>query len=212
MCLKKILLLNFFFLPILMFCQQNKAISGIVAEAIGSTSFDSRRWFNHNEEEGYIYGEGRIGYRLNEYLEIHAFVGYQRRYYGYFARAQNGSLYLLNMERHYLPYGINFRIFLSDFFYEKLKLWKKKGKWDIYNQIGFAILNEKDIRDEQEEFYRSQGAYVPYYLFPYVQRDGQKFLTYLVGLRLNFSKSIGVFIEGGEGARSNLQIGLAVKF
>ena len=180
-------------------------------EALGATLFDSERWFNHNEEEGYFYGEFRAGYKFNRYLELNAFVGYQRRYYGYFAQAQNGSLYLLHMERHYLPIGINFRIYLSEFFYEKLKLWKKKGKWDIYNQIGFAILQEKDKRDNREEFFRNQGAYVPYYLYPYVQRDGQKFFIYVAGIRYNFSNALGLFIEGGEGARSNLQIGLSVK-
>jgi len=205
--MKCVILYLSFLLPPYLFSQ--KIEGRFTLEALGATSFDSERWFNHNEEEGYFYGEFRVGYKFNKYLESSAFVGYQRRYYGYFAQAQNGSLYVLYMERHYLPIGINFRVYLSEFFYEKLKLWKKKGKWDIYNQIGFAILQEKDKRDSREEFYRNMGAYVPYYVYPYVQRDGQKFFIYVAGIRYNFSNAFGVFLEGGEGARSNLQIGLS---
>ncbi len=211
----KIKILCFFLLyslPLIVHSQKKNRKSVVKIEAIGSVLFDSKRWFNHNEEEGYIYFEFRTGYRFNKYLEANAFVGYQRRFYGYFAQAQNGSLFPLHMERQYLPIGINFRIYLSEFFYEKLRIWKKMGRWDIYNQIGFTVLQEKDKRDGREEYYRNQGAYVPYYLYPYAQRDGHKFLVYMVGIRHNFSNKFGVFLEGGEGARTNLQIGLSAKF
>jgi hypothetical protein len=201
----------FYSLPVIVYSQKKNKNSRIRIEAIGSVLFDSERWFNHNEEEDYFYGEFRIGYRFTHYIEANVFIGYEKRHFGYFAQ-QNANLYLLDMERHYTPVGINFRLDLSDFFYELLKLWKKKGKWDIYNQIGFAVLKEKDIRDNREEFYRNQGAYVPYFLYPYVERNGQKYFTYMAGIRYNFSKKLGIFIEGGQGAFKDLQIGISAKF
>jgi|GEM_PF-6762133 len=78
--------------------------------------FDSKRWFNHNEEEGYFYGELRIGYRFNQYIEANGFAGYTRRYYGYFAQHPNGSLFPLYMERHYVPVGIIFDYTYLNFF------------------------------------------------------------------------------------------------
>jgi len=178
---------------------------------IGSVFFDSERWFNQNEEENYFYGELRTGYSFNKYIEASFFAGYERRYFGYFAE-QNGNLFLLSMERNYVPVGINFRLYLSDFFFEKLKLWKKKERWDVYNQIGIAVMKVKDKRDSRESYYRNQGAYVPYFLYPYVERNGQKYFTYMAGIRYNFSKKLGIFIEGGQGAFKDLQIGLSAKF
>lgn len=101
---------------------------------------------------------------------------------------------------------------LSDFFFEKLRLWKKEGRFDVYYQVGLATLRGKDLRDDREESFRGQGYYVPFYLSPYVQEYGKVYITNLAGLRYNLSPHIGIFVEGGDGALMTLQAGLSGRF
>ncbi len=93
-----------------------------------------------------------------------------------------------------------------------MKLWKKLGRWDVYNQVGVVILKGKDINDSRDNEFKNQGYFVPYYLYPYITRYNRLYLTYLFGVRYNFSKHIGLFLEAGEGALNDLQIGIAGKF
>gem|GEM_PF-4474315 len=61
-------------------------------------------------------------------------------------------------------------------------------------------------------FIKNQGYYVPYYFYPYVQWNGKKYMVYLAGVRYNFSNNFGIFLEGGQGAFTDLQIGLKARF
>ncbi|HKC36071.1 MAG TPA: hypothetical protein VKB95_08410 [Chitinophagaceae bacterium] len=206
--LRKLIVLFCLLLTLISFGQNVK--NSITIEVLAATSTNSRRFFNHNEND-HFYFELRAGYRINNFFEINFFTGYKLKGYIYFAQ-KNGNLLPLFMDRHYVPVGINGRIYYTDFFYEKLKLWKKPGRWDIYNQVGVAILKGKDINDSRENEFRNQGYFVPYYLYPYVTRYNKGYLTYLFGVRYNFSKHIGLFLEGGVGALNDLQIGMAAKF
>jgi hypothetical protein len=182
----------------------------IIVEALAATSTNSTRFFNYNEND-HFYFELRIGYRINRIFETNLFVGYKEKNFIYFAQG-NGNLLPLFMDRHYIPIGLNGRIYYTDFFYEKLKLWKKSGRWDVYNQVGIVILKGKDVNDSRENEFRNQGYYVPYYLYPYSVKYNKIYLTYLFGVRYNFSNSVGLFLEGGQGALNDLQIGAALKF
>jgi hypothetical protein len=182
----------------------------ITIEVLSATSTNSKRFFNSNEND-HFYFELRAGYRINKNFEANIFAGYKLKNYIYFAQ-KNANLIPLFMDRHYVPVGINGRIYLSDFFHEKLKLWKKPGRWDVYNQIGVVILKGKDINDSRDNDFRNQGFFVPFYLYPYATRYNRPYLTFLFGARYNFSKNFGLFLEGGMGALNDLQIGVAKKF
>lgn len=208
--ISEVLILVFFsFIHTTLFSQGKK--EKIYGEAIGSVFFPSGRFFYHNGDEG-IYGEIRCGYVINQHLEVNAFAGHEKRYYMYFARFDNGNEVPLFMDRHYIPIGINLRLNLTEFFYERLKLWKKEDKWDVYNQVGIVTLRGKDFHDDRDAYFKAQGAHVPYYFYPYVQEYGKVYLSYLAGVRLNFNRHLGVFIEGGQGALTDLQIGISTRF
>ena len=179
-------------------------------EMLASVEANSARFFNSNEND-HFYFELRAGYRINKIFEVNIFAGYKLKNYIYFAE-KNGNLLPLFMYRYYIPVGINGRIYLSDFFYKNLKLWKKSGRWDVYNQVGVAILKGHDVNDSRDNEFKNQGYFVPFYLDPYVIRYNKIYLTYLLGVRYNFSKNFGLFLEGGEGALNTLQIGAAIKF
>lgn len=185
---------------------------GVTAELIGSYHFNSERHSSENGDPG-IYGEIRLGYRLSRYFEINAFVGYQERGFIYYAQFDNPwKLVPLFMNRQYVPVGANGRLYLTDLFFEKLRLWKKAGRWDVYNQIGFAVLKGSDKNDERDDYFKNQGAYVPYYLVPYRVEYNNFYITYLAGIRYNFNPKLGIFIEGGDGALMNLQLGISARF
>jgi hypothetical protein len=205
---RNLIFVIYLFFPFISIAQalQNK----ITVEALAATSTNSNRFFNYNEND-HFYFELRAGYRINRFFETNLFVGYKEKNYIYFAQ-KNADLVPLFMDRHYVPIGINGRIYFSDFFYEKLKLWKKEGRWDVYNQLGVVILKGKDVNDNRENEFRNQGYYVPYYLYPYNVEYNKVYLTYLFGVRYNFSNSVGLFLEAGLGALNDLQIGIAVKF
>jgi hypothetical protein len=182
----------------------------VTIEVLSATSTNSKRFFTYNQND-HFYFELRAGYRVNKFFEANIFAGYKLKNYIYFA--QKSANYIpLFMDRHYVPVGINGRIYLSDFFYEKLKLWKKPGRWDVYNQVGVAILKGKDINDSRDSEFRNQGYFVPFYLYPYVREYNKVYLTFLFGARYNFSKNFGLFLEGGMGALNDLQIGVAKIF
>jgi hypothetical protein len=181
-------------------------------ELLGAVSTSSRKHFNYNTNER-AYFEARVGYRLSPYFETSLSIAYQQRDYIYFALfSQPYREVPIFMKRHYIPVALNGRLYLSEFFFEKLKAWKKKGNWDVYTQIGLFTIKGRDVHDSREGEYASAGAYVPYYMHPYVHAYNRLHLSYLAGLRRNFSKDIGLFIEGGEGLLMNGQLGLSINF
>ncbi|HEX7847440.1 MAG TPA: hypothetical protein VF476_16680 [Chitinophagaceae bacterium] len=180
-------------------------------DAIVSAYFTSDRHFYYNGNDG-MYYEIRIGYPINKYFEVNASVGYTERSYIYFAKLSNGTEAPLFMDRYYIPVSANFRLNISDFFYEKLKLWKKQDKWDVYLQLGLVLLKGHDNNDPRESDFQSMGATVPYYKYPYVQSYGNKYPSYLAGVRYNFNTKFGIFIEGGDGSFATLQTGLSLRF
>jgi hypothetical protein len=182
-----------------------------LVDAIGSAFFPSKRHATENGDQG-IYYEIRIGKSFKNYFEGNISIGYQSRSFIYYAQENSVGLVPLYMDRHYVPVGVNGRIILSDFFFEKLGLWKKRGKFDVYYQLGIATLRGKDILDEREESFAGQGYYVPYYIVPYVQEYGKVYITNLAGLRYNFTPTLGVFVEGGDGALMTLQLGFSGRF
>lgn len=171
---------------------------------------DSERFsqFNTNAD---IFFEGRIGYHFRRYLEAIAFVGYQHKSYLYYAE-KSGNETLLFMDRHYVPVGVNARLYISDFFFEKLKLWKRKDKWDVYLQAGPAFTFGKDKPDSRESDLKNQGYNVPVYRYPYVNDKNKLYFTYLTGLRYNMGENVGLFVEGGLGSLMYAQAGLSVTF
>ena len=150
---------------ILVIGQEPLIFPKISVEVISAISTDSKRHFHYNTNTG-VYYETRIGYRINKFFEVNLFVGYQLRNYLYYAE-KSGNQVALIMDRHYVPFGFNSRLYLSDFFYEKMNLWKKKKKWDVYIQLGAMQLRGKDINDDRDEFYKNQGYVVPFYAYPY---------------------------------------------
>jgi hypothetical protein len=180
-------------------------------EAIGSAFFPSDRHFYYNGDDG-VYYEIRVGYPVGKYCEVNISGGYVKRSFIYFAKFSNGSETPLFMDRFYIPVAASFRVYLSDFFYEKLKLWKKQYKWDIYVQLGLVVLQGHDKNDERDAYFQGLGATVPYYKYPYEQEYGAVYPSYLLGLRYNFNKNIGLFLEGGDGSFATLQSGLSFKF
>src|SRR4030095_8637681 len=182
----------------------------VVIEILTATSTNSARFFTYNEND-HFYFELRAGYRINRFFETNLFIGYKEKNYIYFAQ-KDANLIPLFMDRHYVPIGINGRIYFSDFFYEKLKLWKKPGRWDIYNQLGVVILKGKDVNDSRESEFRNHGYYTPYYLFPYSVKYNKVYLAFLFGIRYNFSNTTGLLLEAGQGALNDLQIGASVRF
>jgi len=187
--------------------QNNSKIS---IEAISSVHFNSERHANENGDQN-IYSELRIGKPINKYFEIHISAGHQKRSFIYYAQKNSVGFLPLYMERRYIPFCINGRVNLSEFFYEKLHLWKEKGRFDIYYQLGVATLRGKDYLDEREDSFRSQGFYVPYYLVPYVNEYGKVYIINLAGLRYNISPHAGFFLEGGDGALMTLQLGFSAR-
>lgn len=182
----------------------------ITLEILASALCNSQRFYNLNETD-HSYFELRAGYKLDNFFETSVFAGYKLKNFIYFAE-KNGNQIPLFMQRHYTPVGINGRIYLSDFFFEKLKLWKKPGQCDVYNQVGLAILKGQDVNDSRDDEFRNNGYYVPFYSYPYVVQYNLCYITYLFGVRYNFSKNFGLFLEGGEGALNNFQVGIAGKF
>ena len=181
-------------------------------EAVTSTFFNSHRHEMSNGEQ-YIYGEFRIGMSINNYLDAHVFAGMQKRSFIYYARFENtGSLIPLLMDRRFVPVGLSMRLYLTDFFQKNLGLIKDGTKWSIYNEAGFALLMGNDINDSRDQEYKNQGAFVPYYLFPYVEEYGKLYMTYLLGVRRNFKGNFGVFAEAGSGALMYLQFGVSARF
>lgn len=209
--IRNVQLLFLFGFTISWFTGIGQAKSKILIDVIGSAFFDSKRHATANGDQG-VYYELRIGKSLKKYLEGHISVGYQQRSFIYYAQENSVGLVPLYMDRHYVPVGVSGRIILSDFFFEKLGLWKKKGRFDVYYQLGVATLRGKDIPDEREGSFTAQGYYVPYYMVPYVQEYGKVYVTNLAGLRYNFTPSLGVFVEGGDGALMTLQLGLSGRF
>lgn len=180
-------------------------------ELLTATSTNSKKHFNYNTNERW-YFEGRLGYRITRYLETSVSVAYQERDYIYFAMFPQPYREIpLFMKRNYVPIACNLRLYLSDFFYEKLKVWKASDKWDVYIQLGLFTIKGNDVHDSRESEFASQGAYVPYYKYPYVDVYHSLYISYIAGVRRSFGKTIGVFIEGGEGLLMNGQLGLSIR-
>lgn len=177
----------------------------------GSVFFNSERHANENGDQD-VYTELRVARRLGKYFEVNAAVGHQSRSFIYYAQTQNGSLIPLYLSRKYRPVAVSARLYLSEFFTEKLRLWKKPEKWDVYYQLGVATLRGSDRRDEREESFRQFGALVPYYATPFVEEYGKVYPAYLIGLQYNPGKRISIFAEGGDGALMTLQVGLSAHF
>lgn len=191
------------------YSQSSKKLS---VEILGSAFANSKKHFHYNTNE-HIYYEARLGYSINRYLETSVSVGYQLRNYLYFAQFQQPyQEVLLSMDRHYIPVAGNIRLYLSDFFYEKLKLWKKQNNWDVYVQVGLATIKGHDVADPNETYFRSQGAYAPFYKYPYVAVYNRFQISYVGGVRLNLNESLGIFVEGGEGLLTNAVLGLSARF
>ena len=178
----------------------------------GLTAFgtDSKRFFRYNTNSD-IYFEGRIGYRFNRFFEGNFFAGYQHKSYLYFAE-KNGNETLLFMDRRYVPIGINARLYISDFFSEKLRLWKDQNRWDIYLQFGIGLMKGHDKNDDRENALRNQGYTVPFYKHPYVIDYNRFYVLYLAGIKFHLTKNINLFIEGGQGALMSGQIGVSGRF
>lgn len=208
---KKAHLLFLFVFALSYFTSICQTKNDFLIDVIGSAFFPSKRHATENGDQG-IYYELRIGKKLSNYFEGHISVGYQSRSFIYYAQENSVGLVPLYMDRHYVPVGVSGRVVLSDFFFEKLGLWKKKGKFDVYYQLGIATLRGKDILDEREESFTGQGYYVPYYIVPYAQEYGKVYITNLAGLRYNFTPQAGVFVEGGDGALMTLQLGFSARF
>ena len=202
------------FVLILVLCcnrGQSQKVNGFSVEAIGSVFFNSERHANENGDQG-MYYELRFGKALNKYLDVNFGAGYQKRSFIYYAQKASVGFIPLYMDRHYVPVNASVRLYLSEFFNKDLKVWKKPGKFDVYYQLGLSTLKGKDVFDDREEDFRSQGFYVPYYLEPYVQEYGKVYITNLAGARYNFNPHFGLFIEGGDGALMTLQIGISTRF
>lgn len=181
-------------------------------EALTSTFFNSHRHEQSNGEQ-YLYGEFRIGLGISKYLDAHVFGAIQKRSYIYYARFDNpGALIPLFMYRWFVPVGLSLRLYLTDFFEKNLGLIKDGSKWSIYNEAGLALLLGKDINDSRDQFFKDQGAFVPYYLYPYIEEYGKLYMTYLLGVRRNFKGKFGVFAEAGSGALMYLQFGVSTRF
>lgn len=176
------------------YCQSSKRIS---VELLGSAFANSEKQSTYNTNE-HIYYEARLGYRLTRYFETSLSVGYQLRNYIYFAQFQQPySEALLIMDRHYIPVSANIRLYISEFFYENLKLWKKRNKWDVYLQLSLLSIKGRDIPDPNETHARSQGAYVPFYKYPYVDVYDRFQISYVAGVRFNLNKSFA-FLSKAE--------------
>ena len=190
--------------------QETRKIS---VELIGSIAATSRKHFQYNTNEGF-YWEARVGYQWNQYLESSLSAGYQLRYYGYFAQQQQPYAEIgLGMKRYYVPVAVNMRLNMTEFFYEKLKLWKKPGRWDVYTQVSLATIRGRDVRDmNAEKSLPAGGAYVPFFRYPYAQVYNRLHIAYVGGLRYNIRSGQGIFIEAGEGLLTNAVLGLSTRF
>ena len=179
-------------------------------ELNSSHLFTSSRLASDNGDQ-HLYYEARLGVPIGKYFELKGGASYQLRSFIYYAKGTTGNLVPLYMERHYNPLNLAGRIYLTEFFLNSLKLWKTPGRWDIYFQLGISVLKGKDVFDEQEDVYRSQGYFTPYFQEPYIQEYGKVYTTHLIGLRYNFGKHVGVFLEGGEGPLTTMQVGLSLR-
>jgi hypothetical protein len=191
---------------------KGQPVKKLSLELLNAVETNSNKHFNYNTNEHW-YFEGRVGYRLNSYFESSISVGYQLRSYIYFAQFNQPYREApLFMDRHYIPLALNIRLYLSEFFYEKLKLWVNKEKWDIYIQISLATITGHDVNDSRETDFRSQGAYVPFYKYPYVDVYNHMQISFVAGVRFNFNNHVGLFVEGGEGLLMNGLLGIAISF
>ena len=190
--------------------QETTTQKGVALELVTALGTESAR-FTYNNTNADFFFEARIGYKMNQYFELMAVGGYQHKNYLYFAE-KAGNEVLLFMDRYYMPIGLNARVNISDFFYEKMKLWKKKDKWAVYLQGGPMVMLGKDKRDSRETELRAQGYNAPFYKYPYVIDRGRFYVSFLAGTRYNFNKNFGLFLEAGLGSLMYAQIGASVRF
>lgn len=173
-------------------------------EIVGSAFADSRRWFYKNGEDD-VYSELRLNLRFSKIVEAGIFAGHQYKSYIYFKEV-NVNQSPLFMERRYIPAGIYGRINITDIFSEKLKLIKRREKWDIYNQVILARMNGFDKRDSRDD-----GQNI-LYLYPYVIHYGKVYLGLLAGVKYHATPHLNFFIEAGDGAMMTAQIGAGWRF
>lgn len=185
-----------------------KAQAQIDVEFVNFPVASSKRIFDYNTNTRW-YFEGRINKKIHKYWDVGAAIGYQERNYIYFAVDNNPSTYRqypLFMKRNFMPIALTGRLYLSEFFHQQLKFWKNPKKWDTYLQLGAVWLSVKDVRDPNEDAFRNLGFYAPAYIYPYVLRDKQKYLSYIFGVRYNLNK-FSFISEFGEGMLTNITVG-----
>ena len=110
------------------------------------------------------------------------------------------------MHRDFVPVAVNFRVYLTDYFVDNIPLFKRREKWDVYNQLMLVRLYGKDTRDSHET---AQDNI--YYLYPYIHEYGSTYIGFMAGLAYRPTPHLAIFVEGGDGAISTLQIGIRAK-
>ena len=177
---------------------------GIAVEAAGMVFFNSTRLSFINGEQG-IYKEAKVSYRFEKPFEVGVVAGHQWRSYIYYRITPRGYSPLF-MQRDFVPVALNFRVYLTDYFVDHIRLFKRREKWDVYNQIMLVRLYGKDTRDRNET---AQDNIV--YRYPYVHEYGRTYVGYMAGLAYRPTPHMAVFLEGGDGALATLQIGIRAK-
>ena len=177
---------------------------GIAVEAAGTVFFNSMRLSSINGEQG-IYKEAKVSYRFEKPFEVGVVAGHQWRSYIYYRITPRGYSPLF-MQLDFMPVALNFRVYLTDYFVDHIRLFKRREKWDVYNQIMLVRMYGKDTRDRYET---AQDNIV--YLYPYVHEYGRTYVGYMAGLAYRPTPHTAVFLEGGDGALATLQIGIRAK-
>lgn len=178
---------------------------GIAVEAAGSVFFNSMRLSSTNGEQG-IYKEVKISYRFDKPFEVGVLAGHQWRSYIYYRLPPAGGYSPLFMHRDFVPVAVNLRVYLTDYFVDHIRLFKRRERWDVYNQIMLVRLYGKDTRDRNET---AQDDIA--YRYPYVHEYGRTYIGYMAGLAYRPTSHMAVFLEGGDGALATLQIGIRAK-
>lgn len=181
------------------------ADNGPVVEVAGSVFFNSARLSSINGEQG-IYKEVKLGYRFKKPFEIDALVGHQWRSYIYYRVPPQGGLSPLFIHRDFVPVAVNFRVYLTDYFVNTLGLFRRREKWDVYNQIMLVRLYGKDTRDPLET---PQDQII--YSYPYIHEYGKVYVGFMAGLAYRPTPHTAIFLEGGDGAIATFQIGVRAK-
>lgn len=178
---------------------------GLAVEVAGSVFFNSTRLSSINGEQG-IYKEGRVSHRFAKSFELGVLAGHQWRSYIYYRTPPQGGAQALFLHRDFVPVGVQFRVYLTDYFVDYLHIVKRREKWDMYNQLMLVRLYGKDTRDPNET---AQDQII--YRYPYVHEYGRTYVGFMAGVAYRFTPHTAVFVEGGDGAMMTLQLGLRAK-